>query len=57
MKFTVWFELYGKKMKVTVEAKDAVDARIKVRDSIRFHKIEQEKDDVLDFLKDMFNMS
>jgi len=57
MNFTVWFELYEKKMKVTVEAKDRVDARIKVRDSILFHKVEQEEDDVLDFLKKTFGMS
>lgn len=44
-------------MKVTVEAKDKVDARIKIRDSIKFHKTEQEEDDVLDFLKDTFGMS
>ena len=57
MNFTVWFELFGKKMKVTIEAKDKVDARIKIRDSLRFHKIEREEDDVLDFLKDTFGMS
>ena len=42
-------------MKVSVEAKDRVDARIKIRDSIKFHKIEQKEDD-LDFLKNMFGM-
>ena len=57
MNFIVWFELYEKKMKVSVEAKDRVDARIKIRDSIKFHKIEQEEDDVLDFLKKTFGMS
>jgi len=57
MNFIVWFELYDKKMKVTIEAKDKVDARIKIRNSIKFHKTEQEEDNVLDFLKDTFGMS
>ena len=55
MNFMVWFELFGKKMKVMVDANDRVDARIKIRNSILFHKIEQKEDD-LDFLKNMFGM-
>jgi uncharacterized lipoprotein YehR (DUF1307 family) len=39
-KYTVYFELYGKKMKTEVYAKDSVDAKKVIKDKIIFHKIE-----------------
>lgn len=39
--YTVYFELFGKKMKFSCTAKDAADAKRIVRDRIEFHKIEE----------------
>ena len=36
----VFFEIYGKKLKVHIEAKSEKKAKEKVIDSIKFHKIE-----------------
>jgi len=52
--FTVYLELFGKKMKVVIDAKDKVDARIKVRDSIKFHKVELMTDEMFESLKGIF---
>ena len=38
-KYEVFFELYGKKMKTTVEAYDKVNAEHVVESNIIFHKI------------------
>ena len=54
MDFTVYLELFGKKMKVVIDAKDKVDARIKVRDSIKFHKVELMTDEMFESLKGIF---
>lgn len=58
MKHTVFFEIFGKKMKVVVEAESIVDARCIVRERIKFHKIipepKQEKDNVGEFFENMF---
>ena len=54
--FTVYFEIYGKKMKTTITAESAIDARTAIRNSIIFHKVEAESDTVLQDLKDIFKM-
>ncbi len=58
MKYTVYFEIFGKKMKTTVEAKSEEDAKYLVMGKIVWHKVVAEKtgDDVLDFLKNTFGM-
>ncbi len=43
MKKTVYFEIFGKKMKTTVDAVNNSDAEEQVRNKIIFHKIENEK--------------
>jgi uncharacterized lipoprotein YehR (DUF1307 family) len=42
-KYTVYFELYGKKMKTEVYARDSVEAKNIIKDKIIFHKIEADK--------------
>ena len=42
-KYTVYFELYGKKMKTVVDARDTIDAKNIIKDKIIFHKIEADK--------------
>ena len=39
MTYTVFFEIFGKKMKTTVEADDENDARSKIIEDIIFHKV------------------
>jgi hypothetical protein len=51
-KYTVYFELYGKKMKTEVYAKDSVDAKKVIKDKIIFHKIEA---DSINDVKDAFD--
>jgi len=48
----VYFELFGKKMKTTVIAKDKEQAKKIIRDKIIFHKILDLNSD--DFIKDFF---
>lgn len=58
--FTVYFEVFGKRMKTEVLANDKEDARYLVLGKVIFHKIEENKqssDEVVNNLKDMFGMS
>jgi cupin superfamily acireductone dioxygenase involved in methionine salvage len=43
--FDVYFEIYGKKMKVTVFAENEEKAKEMVKDSISFHKVVYKKED------------
>jgi hypothetical protein len=54
-RFTVYFTLYGKKMKVTKMALSKDDAKTKVKNDIKFDLIRQEDDDtVIDFFKNIW---
>lgn len=54
--FIVYFELFGKKMKVEIMAENSDDAKEKVRRKIKFHKVVEQKDNtVVDFLMNIFN--
>lgn len=52
--YTIYFELFGKKMKTTIEAISEAEAKNKLKEKIIFHKIEEY--DALDFLKNIFGM-
>lgn len=59
MKFTVYFEIFGKKLKTTVDATSEEDAKYKVMGAIRWHKVVPERlgdGDMLNHLKDIFGM-
>ena len=56
MTYTVYFEIYGKKMKATVDAKTKSAAIDAIVSKIIFHKIEKDEDAAVDFLKSMFGM-
>lgn len=43
--YTVYFEIYGKKMKVMVMATSETEAKEKVSKKIIFHKVEKAKSD------------
>jgi len=62
-KYTVWFELYGKKMKATVNATTEANAKSIIMSKIKFYKItcdsipdvsKMGSDDVLNSFKGMF---
>lgn len=53
--YTVFFELFGKKMKTTVLADSPEQAKQKVKDRIIFHKIKP-ADDTFNNLMDLFKM-
>ena len=57
MTYTVYFQIYGKRMKTTVSAKNKSEAQQKVKDSIVFDKITlvapdfDEARDIMDFIQ------
>lgn len=54
--YTVYFELFGKKMKYTVKADSEEGAKYKIMGKVKWHKIVKQEDDVLKGLKDIFGM-
>ena len=54
MKYTVYFEIFGKKMKHDVEAASEADAKRKVAERMIFHKV-VEHSRVENIFVDMFN--
>ena len=58
MLYTVYFEIFGKKMKYTVLAKSEEDAKYQIMGKIIWHKVEPEitDDGTLDRLREMFGM-
>ena len=40
MKYTVYFEIYGKKLKTEVNAKNEMEAKETIKNKIIFHKLE-----------------
>ena len=57
--YTVYFEIYGKKMKTTVLAKSQDDAKQQVVNKISFIKIEPAKstfNSIMDQFDDVLNM-
>lgn len=54
--YTVYFEIYGKKMKAKIVAATMADAQQKVKDKITFHKTVVEEDDLLNGILDVLNV-
>lgn len=61
MKYLIYFELFGKKMKYIIEANNEQDAEYKLRGKIKIHNVreigqnDKENIDLPDFMKDVFN--
>jgi 1-deoxy-D-xylulose 5-phosphate reductoisomerase len=53
--YTVKFEIYGKRMKTTVNADNEYQVKEFIKNKIIFHSIEDESD-FLDTLSDIFGM-
>ena len=58
MLYTVYFEIFGKKMKYAVRATSEEDAKYQIMGKIIWHKVTTESmdDGMLDSLKEMFGM-
>jgi hypothetical protein len=63
MKYQVYLELYGKKLRVTVDAVSANDAIKQVRAAVIIHKVSKiesevkvDEDSTIEMLKNLFNM-
>lgn len=52
--YTIYFEIFGKKMKTTIYADSIADAKNKLKEKIIFHKIEE--NNPIDFLQNLFGM-
>jgi hypothetical protein len=52
--YTIYFELFGKKMKTTVEAENVDQAKRKIKDKIVFHKVEE--NNPFEYLKNIFGI-
>jgi 1-deoxy-D-xylulose 5-phosphate reductoisomerase len=48
--FTVYFEIYGKKMKTSVEANNKEHAKQIIKDKIQFHKINNTLEELVDIV-------
>lgn len=57
---TVYFEIYGKKMKAKILAESNDDAKTQIKEKIIFHKVVKEKDDdfnkSVDFIESIFDI-
>ena len=50
--YTLYFSIFGKRMKHTLKADNEIEAKIRIREKIIFHKIEIDRgSDIFDFLK------
>lgn len=59
MTFTIYFELYGKKMKVNIDAYSREDAINKLKSRIIIHQVDEHiepGDDVVDRLNNIFGL-
>jgi hypothetical protein len=52
--YTIFFEIFGKKMKTTVEAENIEQAKIKIKEKVVFHKVE--KNNTFEHLKNIFGI-
>lgn len=54
-RYTIYFEIYGKKLKTSVVAKSEKDAKLKVIEKLNFIKVVKETDyDIPEGFKDIF---
>lgn len=54
MTHTVYFEIYGKKLKAEVGASSAEEAKRKIINRLKFIKIVKQEDEAFEFLKKTF---
>ena len=58
--FTIYFEVYGKKLRTTIMAENEENAKQIIKDKIIFHKVEKSKDDYfnksIDLMYDFLNI-
>ncbi len=57
--YTIYFEIYGKRMKTDVMAENEEKAKELIKSKIIFHRVEKPKDefnDAKDMMDDIFNL-
>ena len=52
--YTIYFKIFGKKMKTTIYADSISEAKNKLKEKIIFHKIEE--NNPIDYLQKIFGM-
>ena len=52
--YTIYFEIFGKKMKTTIYADSEIEAKNKLKEKIIFYKIKE--NNPIDFLQNLFRM-
>ena len=55
-KYTVKFEIFGKKMQTIIEAENQFRADIKLRERLKVYSIDEIKEPVVEQFKKMFGM-
>ena len=55
-KYKVYFKIFDKKLVTTVKASSFFEAKQKVKDNLTFLKIVTEKEDPVDYLKNIFGI-
>lgn len=55
-KYTVKFEIFGKKMQTIIQAENQFRADLKLRERLKVYSIVEVTDPVVDKLKEMFGM-
>ena len=53
--YTVYFEIYGKKMKAKVWAKSITDAKTQIKEKIKFHKMVEDDTDIFNQSTDIID--
>lgn len=53
-KYRLYFDIYGKKMKTTIEARSLSDAKDKLIRKLHILKVEKVEEDPVDHLKSIF---
>jgi hypothetical protein len=53
MLYTVYFEIFGKEMQTKIDARNIEEAKSKVRDRIKFHKVVPDEESLSQYFKDL----
>ena len=56
MKYKIYFEAFGRKLKTTIEADSESEAMHSIRNKIEILRVEKAEDETVDMLRNMFGM-
>lgn len=52
--YRIYFEIYGKKLKTTIQARNETEARDKVKAKLNILKVEKVEDEAVDHFRSIF---